>query len=66
MIYNIGFLQYSIFVFIFQEMIVPTTPLAAMAATPRIDLDNKYQFNPARDPVLAKVNFYFLFKFLMQ
>nr|CAI5848806.1 unnamed protein product [Callosobruchus analis] len=36
---------------IFKEMIV-RTPLTAMAATPRIDLDNKYTFNP----VLATVN----------
>lgn len=38
----------------FQEMIVPTTPLSAMAATPRIDLDNKYTYNH----VLAKVIFF--------
>lgn len=32
-------------------MIVPTTPLSAMAATPRIDLDNKYTYNHASGKV---------------
>ncbi|XP_050307924.1 AF4/FMR2 family member lilli isoform X2 [Anthonomus grandis grandis] len=36
---------------IFKEMIMPSTPLSAIAATPRIDTDNKYQYNP-----LAKIN----------
>ncbi|XP_060531645.1 AF4/FMR2 family member lilli isoform X2 [Cylas formicarius] len=36
---------------IFKEMIVPTAPLTAIAATPRIELDSKYQYNP----VLAKL-----------
>ncbi|XP_066257189.1 AF4/FMR2 family member lilli isoform X2 [Euwallacea similis] len=31
---------------ILKEMIMPSTPLTAIAATPRIDSDNKYQYNP--------------------
>lgn len=36
-------------------MIMPSTPISAMAATPRIDTDKKYQFNP-----LAKVSWFFI------
>lgn len=37
-------------------MIIPKAPLSAIAATPRIDLDNKYQYLDQFNP-LAKVNY---------